>query len=153
MKLDAAQFEWIACGLSGELIGAPKARESALSPPAEQRRAEPRVSARAHVTVMPLNDNLESRAIDAPLRDFSAGGIGFLYTRKMLLDEQFVVLLPEGRESVAVLCQVAYYQPLGEHVYAVGAKFVRVLRRPTAAPERGAIAFASPPLLPRRAAS
>jgi hypothetical protein len=43
-----------------------------------------------------------------------------------------VVLLPggAGRESVAVLCQVAYYQPLADRVCAVGAKFVRVLRQP-----------------------
>lgn len=153
MTLDAALFERIANRLSGEPGARPDAPESAPSPAAEQRRREPRVGVRAHVTVIPLNDNLESPAIEAPLRDLSAGGIGFLYSRKMFLDEQFVVLLPEGRESVAVLCQVAYYQPLAERVYAVGAKFVRVLRRPMSAHQGGAITLASLPLMPRRAAS
>ena len=38
------------------------------------------------------------------------------------LDAQFVGLLPHGNDSDAVLCRVAYYQPLGERLFAGGAK-------------------------------
>ena len=50
------------------------------------------------------------------------------------LDEQFVLLLPSEEGEVAVLCGVAYWQPLGENLFAVGAKFHRVLRQGSAAP-------------------
>ena len=49
----------------------------------------------------------------------------------MGLDDQFVVLLPGAGESVAVLCRVAHYQPLAEGSFAIGARFVRVLRQPS----------------------
>ena len=101
-----------------------------------QRRREPRVGISARVTLIPLtgDDTLAPGPITVPLRNLSAGGIGFLHGDKVRLDEQFVVLLPHGgtRDSVAVLCQVAYYQPLADRLFAVGARFVRVLKQPAA---------------------
>jgi hypothetical protein len=121
-----------------------------------QRRREPRVGVRARVTIIPLTDGdgLAAGPMAVPVRDLSAGGIGFLHSAKIPLDSQFVVLLPQGNDSVAVLCQVAYYQPLGDKLCAVGAKFVRVLRQPAEATE----VVISPPaqpaaVVPRRAAS
>ena len=63
---------------------------------------------------------------------FSLIEIGFVHRERIGLDEQFVVLLPEGRDALAVLCQVAYYQPLNDHACAVGARLVRILRQPAA---------------------
>ena len=103
---------------------------------ADPRRREPRLGVQARVTLIPLTagDSLAAGPVTVPLRDLSAGGIGFLHTGRINLDEQFVVLLPHGAsgDSVAVLCQVANYQPLADRLYAVGARFVRVLRQPVA---------------------
>src|SRR5688500_13371054 len=92
----------------------------ALAPatPDAGRRREPRVGVRARVTLIPLTDGdgLAAGPMAVPVRDVSAGGIGFLHTEKVGLDSQFVVLLPQGNDSVAVLCQVAYYQPLGDRL-------------------------------------
>ena len=117
-------------------------------PGGAHRRREPRLAVQARVTLIPLTeqDSLAAGPLTAPLRDLSAGGIGFLHSGKITLDEQFVVLLPHGQrgDSVAVLCQVANYQPLAERVYAVGARFLRVLRQPAAAgAEAGTLSFPS----------
>lgn len=95
----------------------------------DSRRREGRVGTTARVTLIPLTASMPPAPFDVTLRDLSAGGIGFLHTGRIGLDEQFVALLPDGRESVAVLCQVTHYQPLGERLFAVGARFVRVLRQ------------------------
>ena len=135
MQLPCAWFEQIV-----ETLDAPGAAslpvagggDTPASLPGDQRRREPRVGVRTRVTLIPLTDSdgLPSAPLAVPVRDLSAGGIGFLHTQKVGLDPQFVALLPQGRDSVAVLCQVAYYQPLAERLFAVGAKFVRVLRQP-----------------------
>jgi hypothetical protein len=132
--------------LSSELMGqvaaalSPRGGDGATAPVSsdavaggEQRRREPRVGVRSRVTIIPLTDSVAMGPFEVPVRDLSAGGIGFLHRDKIALDEQFVVLLPDGRDVLAMLCQVAYYQPLSDHSYAVGAKFVRVLRQPAAA--------------------
>jgi hypothetical protein len=141
--------------LSSELMGQvaaalrPRAAEGVTGPASsdaaasgEQRRREPRVGVRSRVTIIPLTDSVAMGPFEVPVRDFSAGGIGFLHRDKIALDEQFVVLLPDGRDVLAMLCQVAYYQPLSDHSYAVGAKFVRVLREPAAAD--GALVLPAP---------
>jgi hypothetical protein len=154
MRLPDALFEQITCSLSGGTPAKSEPRDGASD--GEQRRREPRVGVRADVTIIPLTDHLTSAPFEVPLRDLSSGGVGFLYPGRMGLDEQFVVLLPEGRESVAVLCQVAYYQPLAEGVYGVGAKFVRVLRQPAEADADANAALPLPtqePGVRRRAAS
>jgi hypothetical protein len=121
-----------------------------------QRRREPRVGVRARVTIIPLTDGdgLAPGPMAVPVRDLSAGGIGFLHGEKIALDSQFVVLLPQGDDAVAVLCQVAYYQPLGDKLCAVGAKFVRVLRQPAEATEPVlSLPAQNAATAPRRAAS
>jgi hypothetical protein len=97
-----------------------------------QRRRVPRVGVRAPVTLIPLTNDggLGAAPVAVSVRDLSAGGIGFLHSARVGLDAQFVALLPHGEDSVAVLCEVAYYQQLGKRLFSVGAKFVRVLRQP-----------------------
>jgi hypothetical protein len=115
------------------VTGAPAA-ETAVADGASsgQRRREPRVGVRARATLIPLtvDAGLGATPLAVPVRDLSTGGVGFLHAAKVNLDAQFVALLPHGEDSVAVLCQVAYYQPLGERLFSVGARFVRVLRQP-----------------------
>ena len=130
MELPRIWFERIVETLDAAPAGAADGAQQ--PPPGEQRRRGPRVGVRASVTLIPLTDrqSLGPLPITATLRDLSGGGIGFFHPTRLNLDEQFVALLPHGEDSIAVLCQVAYYQPLGERAYAVGARFVRVLRQP-----------------------
>ena len=164
MQLSATLFEQIAQSLSGQLApgAAPAPAEPAPAAPApaepagpdgSQRRREPRLGVRAQVTLIPLTDRQACGSIDVPIRDLSAGGIGFLHTGPITLDDQFVVLLPAGRESAAVLCEVAYYQPLADRVQTVGARFVRVLRQPVDDPGTSLPLPAQRPAPVRRAAS
>ena len=141
MQLESALFEQIAAGLNG---GAPQ--------PANARRREPRVEVDARVTVIPLTDSLAAAPFQITLRDLSPGGIGFVHGERLALEEQFVALLPEGDGSVAVLCQVAYYQPVAERAWSFGARFLRVLRRPET-DGAATLPLTTPSPLPRRAAS
>jgi hypothetical protein len=126
MQLSDGQLDHIVASLngSGPSVNAPPPQDQA-----ESRRREPRVGLAARVTLIPLTDTMPPAPFDVALRDLSAGGVGFLHTSRIGLDEQFVALLPDGRDFVAVLCQVTHYQPLGEQLFAVGARFVRILRQ------------------------
>jgi hypothetical protein len=146
MLLDNPLFEQVTAALSAEpTLGAAVGA---------QRRREPRVGVNAIVTVIPISDSLQIMPFEVPVRDLSAGGIGFVHSERMGLNEQFAVLLPEGAESAVVLCEVAHYQRLAERQYAIGARFVRVLRR-AAAPVAGATPLPHPANTPAalRAAS
>ena len=101
----------------------------------EQRRGA-RFTAEAGTTVrlIPLTDALAPGAIDVALRDVSPGGAGFLFPTRVSLDEQFVLIVPSEEGQVAILCGVAYWQPVAENVFAIGAKFNRVLRQGSAQP-------------------
>ena len=143
MQLPRAWFE--------QIVGAPDAPADASAPAdpdgGAQRRGEPRIGVRTRVTLIPLTDadGFTAGPIQVPVRDVAPGGIGFLYPGRIGLDSQFVVLLPQGdNDSVAVLCQVVYYQPLAEHVFAVGASFVRVLRQPAGEAQGPAISLPAP---------
>lgn len=150
MQLADSLLDQITSTLRGDALEALGAAPTADG----QRRREPRVGVRGQVTLIPLSDSLQTGSFDVPLRDLSAGGVGFAHTGKMRLDEQFVVLLPQGGDSVAVLCEVAHYQPLDEGWYAVGARFVRVLRQPAADVDRTyALPLPVQPPVVRRAAS
>jgi hypothetical protein len=100
----------------------------------EQRR-QPRLGLRARATVIPLSEGSHPAAITIQVRDISAAGIGFLHDKKMSLDEQFALVLPRtGDTPSVVLCSVAFWQPLARELYAIGARFIRVLRDGGAVP-------------------
>jgi hypothetical protein len=127
MNLSSELFEQIVTSLSaGEAMNLP----SVTAPTREQRRG-PRFTptARTRIRLVPLTDEIAPAPFDVPLRDVSPGGVGFLHVNRIGLDEQFVLLLPSEDGEVAVLCGVAYWQPLGENLFAIGAKFNRVLRQ------------------------
>src|SRR5688500_13393775 len=95
-----------------------------------QRRRNPRTGVEARVALIPLTDRLGASAITVPVRDLSPAGIGFLHATKIDLDEPFVVMLPlRDGGQIALLCAVAYWQPLAAGVFAIGARFTRVLRQ------------------------
>ena len=97
----------------------------------EQRR-QPRVALEADATIIPLGYERPG-ATPIIARDLSSSGIGFLHDRQLALDEQFALVLPQANDNPALLlCEVAFWQPLGRDVFAIGARFVRVLREASA---------------------
>ena len=132
MNLSTDLFDQIVTSLSaGEATTLP-----GVTPPTREQRRGPRFAptAATRVRLIPLTDSIAPAPFDVPLRDVSPGGVGFLHCNRIGLDEQFVLLLPSEEGEVAVLCGVAYWQPLGENVFAIGAKFTRVLRQGSSAP-------------------
>ena len=102
-----------------------------VAPPRDEQRKAKRAAVDRGTTVrlIPLTDSMAPGPVDVTLRDIAPGGAGFLYPVRVGLDEQFVLLLPSPDGDVAVLCGVAYWQPLGPECFAIGAKFNRVLRQ------------------------
>jgi hypothetical protein len=98
-------------------------------PATDDRRRTPRTTTDLHATLMPFSERFASENLDSPIRDISRGGFGFFHDRPLPLGEQFALLLPEstGRPLV-ILCLVAYWQPLENGLFAIGARFCRVLR-------------------------
>jgi hypothetical protein len=132
MKLSTELFDQIVTSLSsGEATTLP-----GVTPPTREQRRGPRFAptAATRVRLIPLTDAVAPAPFDVPLRDVSPGGVGFLHCNRISLDEQFVLVLPSEAGEVAVLCGVAFWQPLGENLFAIGAKFNRVLRQGSAAP-------------------
>lgn len=78
---------------------------------------------------MPFSDRFALETIVAPIRDISRGGFGFLHERQIPLGEQFALVLPEkSGPPLVILCTVAHWQPLAGDLFAIGARFCRVLR-------------------------
>src|SRR5688500_19291406 len=89
MQLSAALFEQITQSLSGQ--PAPTAEKPSAEPAGadgSQRRREPRLGVRAQVTLIPLTDRQAGGPVDVPVRDLSAGGIGFLHTGPITRSEE-----------------------------------------------------------------
>lgn len=94
----------------------------------EQRKA-PRTRTSVRAALMPFSDRFALQTIIAPVRDISRGGFGFLHERPVPLGEQFALVLPEASGNpLVILCTVAYWQPLAADLFAIGARFCRVLR-------------------------
>ncbi|HEY8748232.1 MAG TPA: PilZ domain-containing protein [Tepidisphaeraceae bacterium] len=103
--------------------------ESPSIAPGDKRRA-PRTVLDVFATLMPFSERFGTENMDVPIRDLSRGGFGFLHDRRLPLGEQFAMLLPnEDGHPIVVLCTVAYWQPLDEGFFAIGARFCRVLRQ------------------------
>lgn len=98
------------------------------APQSSDQRRRPRAGLDARATVIPLSGT-HPATLSVDVRDLSAAGVGFLHSRKMDLDEQFALLLPRPDDSPAILlCHVSWWQPLARDVFAIGARFTRVLR-------------------------
>lgn len=102
---------------------------AATEPSGREQRRTPRTRLAMRAGLLPFSDRLALGTIDAPIRDLSRGGFGFLHDRQVPLGEQFALVLPEASgRPIVILCTVAYWQPLAENLYKIGARFCRVLR-------------------------
>ena len=100
-----------------------------LARSASDKRRRPRTGLQMQATLLPLCETPDHGPLTVQVRDLSSSGIGFLHSQKLSLDEQFALVLPrEGDAPSLVLCEVAFWQPLARDLYAIGARFVRVLR-------------------------
>ena len=145
MMLPSELFEQIATSLSSVAVP-DSANESADNVATGQRRRAPRVSADGaqYARLIPLTDAIAPGPVDVALRDVAPGGARFLFAGRIPLDEQFVLVLPAADGPVAVLCGVAYWQPVAESLFAIGARFTRVLHQGITARPPAVISPAAP---------
>jgi hypothetical protein len=98
-------------------------------PHLSDRRDQPRAQVTAAATIIPLEYHQSPGAVRVEIRDVSPSGIGIIHDRCFSLDEQFALLLPQAADTPAVvLCVVAFWQPVSRNAFAIGGRFVRVLR-------------------------
>ena len=143
MNLSNELFEQITASLTRSNEG-----NAIVAPGSTDQRKGPRLNTGAgqRATLIPLTDSIAMKPVGVTLRDVSPGGAGFLVAGRVALNDEFVLMLPSTEGNVAILCGVAYWQPIAEGIFAVGAKFARVLRQGIAKP------IAAPPGLPARKA-
>jgi hypothetical protein len=102
----------------------------APGPSAEDRRRSRRTALDLSATLMPFSEQIAKENLEVPIRDLSRGGFAFLHDRRLPLGEQFALLLHESSgKPLAILCTIAWWQPLDDGFYAIGAKFCRLLRK------------------------
>lgn len=122
MALSAEQFIEI-------LAAANIPADNAESADGSDIRRTARTSIRTNATIIPLSEGSQPNAVSVQVRDLSPAGIGFLHEQKLKLDEQFALVLPRTNDTPSVvLCAVAFWQPLARDLFAIGARFTRVLR-------------------------
>lgn len=143
MMLPSELFEQIATSLSRVALPG-SANDLADSAATEQRRRGPRVAAGQgqRARLIPLTDAIAPGPVDVTLRDVAPGGARFLHAGRIPLDEQFVLVLPAADGPVSILCGVAYWQPVAENLFAIGARFTRVVHQGSAAQARPAFSAA-----------
>src|SRR5436305_10792451 len=79
----------------------------------DDHRRQPRAGLDCDASIIPLGYTERPGAINVSVRDVSAAGIGFLHDRRMALDEEFALVLPQEDDTPAiVLCSVIFWQPL-----------------------------------------
>jgi hypothetical protein len=143
MNLSTELFQQVMTSLAaGDATNLPSITLKSDDPGSEQRRG-PRFAADggSRVRLIPLTDSFAPGPLDVNVRDISPGGVRFEHAGRIHLDEQFVLLLPTPDDGdLAILCGVAYWQPIASDSVAVGAKFNRILRQgstqPAATPAR-----------------
>ena len=118
-------------------------------PVLDHDRREPRVRTNGGLTVYPWGRPDERRHVQ--VRDLSRGGMGVLHTCRAGLDDLFVAELAqgEGRDIIAMLCTVAYWEPLKEDLYAIGMQFQRPLAVAETDAQRNIIPAAAPGIIAR----
>lgn len=125
MILSPELFEQVTAGWSVEANPTPSDRSAA-----NEQRGQPRLTVSQWATILPIHGASMKMPFEVTVRDLSAGGFGFIHGEKLPLGEETVVLLPlPGDGPLAVLCEIAYWQPLTNGSFCMGAKFTRVLRR------------------------
>jgi len=93
-------------------------------PVLEADRRSPRVELNTQISIQRWSAPSESWS--CVVRDFSRGGMGFMHSNRISLDEQVVARLPRGNgESILLLGSVIYWEPLAENLYTVGVHFQR----------------------------
>lgn len=113
--------------LFGQLIG--EMASLTANSEGEDRRRSPRATLELSATLMPFSEQIATQNLEVPIRDLSRGGFAFLHERRLPLGEQLALLLPEASGGpLAILCTVAWWQPLADGFYAIGAKFSQILR-------------------------
>ncbi|MGF1634218.1 MAG: PilZ domain-containing protein [Phycisphaerae bacterium] len=98
----------------------------------DERRIEPRVGIMAHVVVtMRQPGNPVSQQVELRIRDLSAGGIGLMTRKPILVGSRFSLLLPrsEFEKPLATVYEVKYCRQLSSYMFQSGGKLIAIGNR------------------------
>src|SRR5688500_11404089 len=98
----------------------------------QELRRTPRVGSSGIAMLFPIKDGARDEGREVGIRDISADGCSLLLASP-LRASQFILQLPSRHaEPVTILCSLRHCDRCPEGGWAVGAKFVRFLPRPSA---------------------
>ena len=93
------------------------------------KRRSGRLKLDLQATLLPFSERISAQNLTIAVRDISRGGVSFVYKHRLPLGEQFGLVVPDDDgPPVVILCTIAYWQPLTNGEFAIGARFCRVLR-------------------------
>jgi hypothetical protein len=117
----------LTASLLRQLIDLPPEAPQSITGP--DKRRSPRLKMDLEATLLPFSERVSSQNLAVSIRDISRGGVSFVHPYRLPLGEQFALVLPDDQaQPVALLCTIAYWQPLTTGQFAIGARFCRVLR-------------------------
>lgn len=105
------------------------------------RRAAGRVQISLDAAVLRLSRGINAKPMAVKVRDLSIRGVGFECSETFRVEEEFALRLtrPDG-SPVWIQCVVGRWTPISERLFAIGAKFTKLLSnsKSTDAPEHEA---------------
>jgi hypothetical protein len=105
-----------------------------MEPPSARLREARRLRVTMEATIVRLNDGRNSLAMPAVVRDLSSRGIGIECAMAVHVKDQFAIrLMRKSSSPVWIHCEVARWQPIGEKLYVIGAKFTGIFVPPKSA--------------------
>ena len=87
------------------------------------RRTTPRVAMQRCVAIIPYQHGEPGNPVKVWVRDISCGGVGIIHSRRMDIDERFLLELPGSQRSVKLVCAVIFCERLSDGLYTIGARF------------------------------
>jgi hypothetical protein len=105
-----------------------------MEPPMARLREARRLRVTMEATVVRLDEGRNSPPMPAVVRDLSSRGIGIECGMAVHVKDRFAVRLGrKGNTPVWIHCEVARWQPIGEKLYVIGAKFTGIYVPPKSA--------------------
>ncbi len=99
--------------------------------PFANRRSSSRITIAIDATLIRLSSGCTHVPAPAMVRDLSARGVGVEFNEPFQVNEPFALRFTRRDGSpLWIHCVVARWQPIGDNLFAVGAKFVKLLNSP-----------------------
>lgn len=90
--------------------------------PLSDHRRAPRVGLRARVSIVVRG---ASKPEEVWMRNISAGGVGLLHSRRLVIGDAFLLRLPtRGQQYVSIQCEAVHCHPMATSLFRLGARFI-----------------------------